>query len=656
MAQSKIEKQNLYRKDIDGLRAFAVLSVVGFHVAPSYLKGGFLGVDVFFVISGFLITIILIREMACNTFSLVNFYQRRIIRIFPALLTVLFACLVMGWLLFPAGHFERLAKHIVASGFFASNFLLWSEAGYFDAVSITKPLLHLWSLAVEEQFYVFWPLVLMSFWFLGLNILTFCTLLLLSSFWVASETAYASNVAFFYSPITRAWELLAGGMLATICASKQSNLLSCFHWINIRLNQIIFEKDKRHFNSLRNLSSLLGLALVALGFYTIQTGASFGPRVAFFVVAGSCMIIGSGSNAVINKYLFSSKVAVSLGLISYPLYLWHWPLLSLATYINLPSSSEIPIILVALILSWGTFRYIETPIRKQKNKKKPALLLIVGMLSLPLLGYTVLVEGGFPKRIAEPQGLFNYFGSFKQHEYVDYSWCDGAPSVDDSWCREMEQPTTILIGDSHIDQLMNRFAENGFERFAKLVSLGAGNCPPLMRQNDPNDRCTKQIQHTLDQLKSYPTLEYAIISSWNTKYGEPDVALAEITPVLEKLIAAGLKVAYIVDNPTLKERPDHCSLAWPDLKLKIAGPPRYCTNPSKEIFEPYTKYSAFIEKLRVGFPEVFVFDPLSEFCDGTVCNIRTGDIMNYVDEGHVSDFIGKKIVDKFVDQAISRGF
>ena len=220
----------------------------------------------------------------------------------------------------------------------------------------------------------------------------------------------------------------------------------------------------------------------------------------------------------------------------------------------------------------------------------------------------------------------------------------------------MKDPTTILIGDSHVDQLLPRFVENGFYRFNRLVSLGAGNCPPLLRQDQPEERCTKQIVHTLSQLKSYPTLKYAIISSWNTQYGDPDKAVRAFIPVIKKLHDEGIKVAIIVDNPTLKKNPTHCLLAWPPLKLIISGPPKYCEHSSAHDFEPYSDYSKFIEKVQLTYPDMFVFNPLPLFCRGSVCNVRTGPIMNYVDKGHISNFMGKKVVDSFIDLAKIKGF
>ena len=560
------------------------------------------------------------------------------------------------WFLSPTGHYERLGKHVIASAAFVQNLLLWNEAGYFDAVSTSKPLLHLWSLGVEEQFYIFWPLILFVIWKFGLNSISFLLFFLLSSLLFAFETAKVDAIGFFYSPLTRAWELLMGGLLAMLLTYKAPQIAKLSKMINHWLKLLFLREASADIRILINGSSLVGVALIVFSFYKIAIGSAFRPDIALITVTGTCLIIIAGPAAIFNKYILSNRLLVSIGLISYPLYLWHWPLFSFAIYINLPQSFEPLLVFLTFLLSWMTYKFIEKPIRYQKNKKLSTKILVVGLITSAVFGFVVFNENGLPKRYLNYQGQYTLHGSFIEHQYIDYVWCDGAPEVDDSWCRKMKDPTTILIGDSHIDQLLPRFAENGYEPFASLVSLGAGNCPPLLRHDQPEHRCTKQISHSLSELKSYPTLEYAIISSWNTQYVDPDKDFKAFIPVVETLHAEGIKVAMIIDNPTLNKPPRHCSLSWPPLKLLISGPPEYCENPSANDFEPYLNYAYFVEKVRLKFPEIFIFNPLPIFCTDGVCDIRTGPIMNYVDEGHISNFIGKKVVDSFVEAAKVNGF
>lgn len=205
-----------YRADIDGLRAIAVLAVVGFHAFPDYFPGGFVGVDVFFVISGFLISSIIFREVGRSTFRLPQFYARRIRRIFPALLIVLVACLLFGWFALLPDELEHLGKHVAAAATFVSNLALWQESGYFDRAAELKPLLHLWSLGVEEQFYLVWPMLLLLLWKRQQNIAITIVLLTLTSFMLSIALGQQSPSANFYFPFSRFWELGLGCLLAVV--------------------------------------------------------------------------------------------------------------------------------------------------------------------------------------------------------------------------------------------------------------------------------------------------------------------------------------------------------------------------------------------------------------------------------------------------------
>ena len=218
-----------YRPDIDGLRAIAVLSVVIFHAFPKLIPGGFVGVDIFFVISGFLISTILFENIRDNTFSFTEFYSRRIRRIFPALFLVLLACYVFGWFALLPDEFMQLGKNIAAGAGFVSNFVLWSQSGYFDSAAELKPLLHLWSLGIEEQFYIIWPLML---WFAskrGLNVLTLTIVLAVVSFALCIFRGRYDAISAFYSPQTRFWELLIGAVVAYVLM-KRNELIN---WLDL---------------------------------------------------------------------------------------------------------------------------------------------------------------------------------------------------------------------------------------------------------------------------------------------------------------------------------------------------------------------------------------------------------------------------------------
>lgn len=369
-----------YRPDIDGLRAIAVLSVVGFHAFPGWVKGGFIGVDVFFVISGFLISGIIYENLDKGEFTLREFYARRIRRIFPALILVMVACLVFGWFALLTDEYKQLGRHIAGGASFISNFLLWQESGYFDNSAETKPLLHLWSLGIEEQFYIVWPLLLWLTWKRKFNFFAVTLAIAVGSFYLNVKGIKQDAVATFYSPITRFWELMCGGLLAWVTIYKKESLTG----IKLRLDRFILSniyrnKEVEKGRTLANLSAFTGLALLAYGFSIIAKDFYFPGVWALVPVLAALLIISAGPAAWINRQILSTKVFVWFGLISYPLYLWHWPLLSFARIIeNGTPSREIRVaaVVISIVLAWLTMKLIEKPFRfgNQKTGLKVATL------------------------------------------------------------------------------------------------------------------------------------------------------------------------------------------------------------------------------------------------------------------------------------------
>lgn len=354
-----------YRPDIDGLRAVAVLSVVAFHAFPSWLAGGFIGVDIFFVISGFLISTIIFENIENGTFSFKEFYARRIVRIFPALILVLTACLLVGWLALLSDELSQLGKHVVSGAAFISNFIFWNEAGYFDRSAETKPLLHLWSLGIEEQFYVIWPFILWMAWKKKVNFLLLTMILVVISFYLNISNFKTDPVATFYSPQTRFWELLSGSIMA-------------WGLRHIKYNKIY-----------SNLFSLIGAILIIFGFIFISKDMGFPGYWAIVPVSGTLLFIIAGPHAWLNRYFLSNKVAVWFGIISFPLYLWHWPLLSFVRIVEgeLPSREvRIAVVVLSIILAWLTYQFIERPLRFRKKLKIITWALMILMMIMAVFG------------------------------------------------------------------------------------------------------------------------------------------------------------------------------------------------------------------------------------------------------------------------------
>jgi len=383
-----------YRPDIDGLRAIAVLAVVAFHAFPSWFKGGFIGVDVFFVISGYLISTVIFENLDKETFSFSEFYARRIKRIFPALIIVLIACLVFGWFALLADEYNQLGKHVAAGAGFISNIVFWNESGYFDNVSDTKPLLHLWSLGIEEQFYIVWPFLLWFAWKRNFNILTITVLVCIASFVLNIKGIKQDVVATFYSPETRFWELLSGSLLAWVTLYKKDAYTNLRNKIDGYLISIIYrEKQEADGNTLSNVLSFFGLLLLSYGFWQINKELSFPGKLALVPVLGSVLIITAGTKTWINRTILSNKIAIWFGLISFPLYLWHWPILSFGRIIY----NEVPTIrfkliavFVSVLFSWFTVQVIEKPFRFGNKRIGLKVAILCGLVFvIGVSGYVV---------------------------------------------------------------------------------------------------------------------------------------------------------------------------------------------------------------------------------------------------------------------------
>ena len=366
-----------YRADIDGLRAFAVLAVVLHHAFPREVRGGFVGVDIFFVISGFLISSILFTEITENRLSLTSFYGRRVRRIFPALAVCLAAVLAYGFVCLMPFELAQLGKHVFFGASFLSNIALWSESGYFDSAAKFKPLLHLWSLGIEEQFYIFWPALLYAAFRMKAKFGRLLGLLFLASFAANIALVNTNLSAAFYLPVSRFWELLAGAALAW------------WRPLNITANA-------------RSWISAAGLAALLASAALFSPDMRFPGWLALLPVAGTTALILAGPEAMANRMIFSNRVVVFVGLISYPLYLWHWPLISYAYIIRL-GKAPTPLMATALVatsllLAWLTYRFVEYPIRFGAHRHRRTQVIAACVAALGGCGLAIWSAGGFPGR------------------------------------------------------------------------------------------------------------------------------------------------------------------------------------------------------------------------------------------------------------------
>lgn len=371
-----------------------MLSVVVFHAVPGLAPGGFFGVDIFFVISGFLITGHILERLDQRAFTLFDFYSRRIRRILPALIVVLIATLSVGWLILLGDELEQLGIHVLGGATFVSNFILMREAGYFDVAAHSKPLLHLWSLAIEEQFYIFWPILLWISLKIRLKIWIVFTLVFFSSLLMCLYLTDKKPTGNFYYPFTRIWELVAGALLAWWVRQNPAGSPNVFLTANSFFQRLDFwNGNLRTINFASEIPAIGGILCVCYSIFFLSSDIAHPSAWTLFPVLGAVLIILSGSKSVINQLLLTSRPAVWFGLISYPLYLWHWPILSFLHIYFGETPKEIYLlaaVATSVALAWCTYRFIERPIRFGwlKSKIRP-LAILATLLALGAIGWSV---------------------------------------------------------------------------------------------------------------------------------------------------------------------------------------------------------------------------------------------------------------------------
>jgi peptidoglycan/LPS O-acetylase OafA/YrhL len=449
-----------YRPDIDGLRAIAVMLVLNFHAFPEAMPGGFIGVDIFFVISGFLITGIIVRELDQQGFSLIGFYNRRIRRIFPALIVVLCASLVLGWFWMLPAAYAQLSADVFASAAFFSNIALLLQSGYFDIESGKKPLLHLWSLGIEEQFYLFWPLILMLATRLRLRILVVASAIGLASFVLNVALIGSNPVATFYLPFTRAWELLAGAALA--CSWNQISQTS----------------------RASNWRAAIGLLLIVAASGVLDTKSAFPGWWALLPVAGGALLL-SAPAAWGCRHLLASPPLVWIGLISYPLYLWHWPLLvffGIVKFAPLTLPERELILLGSALLAWLTYRLVETPFRFSRPSPLRIAALCSAMVLIAMAGGVVVQGSGFgfrlPPEIREVADVRTDSSHWRVHEcLLDLSH---EMSFADSCVDRDRRPLVLVWGDSTARALLPGLRKAQETRDFGIAQFTSSSCLPAL--------------------------------------------------------------------------------------------------------------------------------------------------------------------------------
>lgn len=624
-----------YRPDIDGLRAIAVLSVVLFHSGLGLLSGGFVGVDIFFVISGFLITSIIIDDLNKNKFSIKHFYERRIRRIFPALYVVCVVSLVFSYFIFLPDELEAFGKSLVATLLFFSNILFWSETGYFDASADLKPLLHTWSLAVEEQFYIFFPilLIVVSKFFKSRYaplLIIVGALSFILSVWGAEHKPSAT---FYWAP-TRAWELIIGAILA------------------LR----VIPSIKRRWQS--ELLGVIGFLLIAYAVFFFDYDTEFPGLNALFPCLGSALLIYSQSTQKsLTYFVLSRKPLVFIGLCSYSFYLWHWPVFVFAKYLSIEPLTQIEslfLILFSFILSVITWKFIEAPFRNKNlfsGKWKIFILALLTSIPLFIASVSLISSKGAPYRFPDIEKLETYKGSIIDTKCVDINIAD----FDQRKCifgDEIQAKTSFVVwGDSHAGAFVRGIGE-GAENYNKSGYLAStSGCPPILnvitaRDREPykcqksNNSILKKIQKTdlvfLVARWTYYTRKSLINHDgpvWLNNQNSTLISELENYRVLEQGLNVTVKAikekgAMPIIVSTVPEFTKSVPEAYFlfDKQVKI----------SKNLFDQNRQKTDQILRNISQQNSVLYIDPSSVFCDEKKCVGNNGDQVYFSDNDHLN--------------------
>lgn len=632
-----------YRREIDGLRALAVLPVILFHAGFETFSGGFVGVDVFFVISGYLITTIILAELEQGKFSIVGFYERRARRILPALFLVMLICIPFAWFWLLPSDMKNFSQSLIAVSVFASNILFWHESGYFDTAAELKPLLHTWSLAVEEQYYVLFPLFLMLFWKLGKRwILVTLGLLFVASLAMAQWAAYAMPAAAFFLLPARGWELLIGALAAFYLSQA---------------NRDDFGKG------LSECGGWLGVALILFAVFAYSDTTPFPGFYALVPTLGTVLIILFASQQTTVGKFVGNKAFVSVGLVSYSAYLWHQPLLAFARVRltqdegvglpikELPTLTPYIVIVVTFFLAYVTWKYVETRFRRKSfsnkwfGKRNWAAWSTLGLLIFVFVGALGVVASrdktnGIQLSTTWASDVRKFDCLLQREEQLTHS----------SICRS-DKKDVVLWGDSHAASLSIGLRNIYNRQNIGFTQLTQSGCPPLLNLQKLVHRknCNEVNSNVINYIVGEKFKKIILHAAWIHK----DYPLSE-TEVLEK-------ISSVIDLLQKKS---------PDSKITLVGSvPRWPFGPlkqfnlKKEDGLVYADSPFILDDFNLKLGQlasrkgVSFIDPATALCRniilGKECiiavesNNRNVQMATYTDWGHLSAAGSNLLVDFF---------
>ncbi|WP_394181620.1 acyltransferase family protein [Yoonia maritima] len=651
---------NRYRRDIDGLRAVAVLPVVLFHAHVSGVSGGYVGVDVFFVISGFLITSIIQREISTRNFSILRFYERRARRILPALFAVIVGTLAASYFFFMPTEFEDAAKSAIATVMFVSNILFWSETGYFSPGIYSQPLLHTWSLAIEEQFYIFFPpLMMLLAWMRQGPRKVIAALTLLSFALSALTTSMRPEMAYFLLP-WRAWELGLGALIA-------------LSMDDIRLGR-----------RMREGLSLFGLASILFAVAAFDETTNFPGYAALLPVAGAGLLLACGGHGdTISDRFLSMSPVVGIGLISYSLYLWHWPVIVFYQQITFDRPGLVGcviVVAVSIILAWISWKYVEAPFRKSPafGRVKNAAptfsqgrifgLSLAGIFAIAALSWGIVQGQGWPWRLPDEAVRL---AAFTDDRHPQLRECtarfDGwrAPSDPCIFGASAGDPSIALWGDSHAAALLPEVEAAAHRASLRVAYLSRSGCLPVEnveRLDGRTGRCVEYGNGAMDYILDTPSLTTVIIvaryamaaDGYLLDYGLAERGfgptifedatsgrweegqrfeqlMAKIDETVTRITDAGINVAVVYPIPEIGHKVPE-TLA----KLSLQGRPVAEFGLPRADFE--ARNHAIIERLdeitaKTGAMQI---RPYRYLCDDLLCRTYEEGEALYYDDDHLS--------------------
>lgn len=617
-----------YRADIDGLRAIAVLPVLLFHAKFQLFSGGFVGVDVFFVISGYLITSLIVADLGTTGFSIVRFYERRIRRILPALFAVVIFSSAVSYWIFTPDDLKDFGQSAIAATLFSSNVLFWLKSGYFDAPADQVPLLHTWSLAVEEQFYIVFPVLLVLIFRFARSrwsafIIPIAIVSLGISIW---STRYYPTASFYLAP-TRAWELMLGAMLAIGVlppVTKQRN---------------------------RDILYAIGLGFIAFSIFYFSRETPFPGEAALIPCLGAALVIhaGSGGESLVGR-LLGARPLVFAGLISYSLYLWHWPLIVFSRYYvarELTSAEAAGVLILSVAVAVFSWRFIETPFRGSSGWfGRKTLFATTGIVacSICVVGLAIYLGDGYTLRFnftnTRPVGKETYntgtcllHGDQTPEEYQVEECRFGDPD---------SRRTVILWGDSHAAQWVRSVSEIANEYKIAAIQANVAACPPLVgRYLDNAGSNGRNCQEFNEKIKSLiendETVTGVILAANWSMHETDDFFIEHLRESLEMLKGRKIPVLIVGQIPTFATKVPVIHRQ----KLRDREPADFAASNNIET----SKMNAFLAD--VAGDGLFVYLPHRRLCDGDICRIAVDESLLYWDSSHLSAFGSEYLIDGF---------